>query len=77
MERSAMDTGEPVRATVAARLGGGAGFLSIDPCLPTAALGTQSGSESGEKGLDLRRGFGTKPSLGGCIVAFPGAPVIC
>lgn len=54
-ERSAAETGEPVRSTVVAtRLGGGAGFLSMVPCLAKPAFVAQSGSESGEKGLDLR-----------------------
>lgn len=39
-------------------------------------FGTHSGSESAEKGLDLRLTFTTSPSFGGWIVVLPGAPMI-
>lgn len=46
------------------RRGGGAGFLSMLVFVSREA-GTQSGSESAEKGLDLRCMLATSPSLGG------------
>lgn len=46
------------------RRGGGAGFLSMLFFVSPEA-GTQSGSESAEKGLDLRFMLATSPSLGG------------
>ena len=46
------------------RRGGGAGFVSMLVFVSPEA-GTQSGSESGEKGLDLRWMLATSPSLGG------------
>lgn len=58
--------------------GGGTGFLPTAASAPFFIIvgpGTQSGSASAVNGFDLRRGFAMKPSLGGCIVDFPGAPV--
>lgn len=63
------------------RGGGGGGGEGLQPAAAPGAFsltlgsGTQSGSESGTNGFDLRWTFATRPSLGGFIVALTGAPV--
>lgn len=61
--------------------GGGGGGTGLRPAAASGAfsvalgLGTQSGSGSEANGFDFRWTLATRPSRGGLIVAFTGAPV--